>query len=65
MATVSDPLGEEEAPVRSPSDGVLIGRTNLPLVHEGDALFHIAVFEHHESVADEVDYFQGVLDLNS
>ena len=22
-------------------DGVIVGRTNLPLAHEGDALFHI------------------------
>ncbi len=29
----------------APADGVLIGRTNLPLVHEGDGLFHIGRLE--------------------
>ncbi|MFT6771533.1 MAG: hypothetical protein ACJARU_001742, partial [Congregibacter sp.] len=29
-------------PIVAPSGGVVIGRTNLPLVYEGDATFHIA-----------------------
>ena len=43
LAVVSDPLGEEDAEIRSPADGVIVGRTNLPLAHEGDALFHIGL----------------------
>lgn len=65
LGTVSDPLGEEEVPVPSPGDGVLIGRANLPLVNEGDALFHVAVFEHVDPVADEVEFFLEALDLNT
>ena len=42
IGMVGDPMGEVEGPVLSPADGVVIGRLNLPLVHEGDALFHIA-----------------------
>ena len=41
LAVVSDPLGEAETEIKSPVDGVIVGRTNLPLAHEGDALFHI------------------------
>ena len=41
LAVVSDPLGEAESEIRAPMDGIIVGRTNLPLVHEGDALFHI------------------------
>ena len=41
LAVVSDPLGETETEIKSPMDGVIVGRTNLPLAHEGDALFHI------------------------
>lgn len=41
LAVVSDPLGETETDIKSPMDGVIVGRTNLPLAHEGDALFHI------------------------
>ena len=43
LAVVSDPLGETETNIKSPVDGVIVGRTNLPLAHEGDALFHIGL----------------------
>ena len=43
LAIISDPLGETEIEIKAPSDGVVIGRTNLPLVHEGDALFNIGL----------------------
>lgn len=44
IAIVADPLGVDETLVLSPVDGVVIGRTNLPLVYEGDATFHIAQY---------------------
>jgi hypothetical protein len=39
---VADPFGEREAEVRTPTAGIVIGRINLPLVNEGEALFHRA-----------------------
>lgn len=42
IGIIGDPLGDEDTPVEAPGEGVVIGRLNLPLVHEGDALFHIA-----------------------
>lgn len=42
---IADPLGEREADVLAETAGIVIGRTNLPLVYEGDALFHIAEIE--------------------
>ncbi|GGY44818.1 deacylase [Parvularcula lutaonensis] len=42
LAVVSGPLGEDEMEVRARSKGVVIGRSNLPIVNRGDALFHIA-----------------------
>jgi len=42
IAMVADPLGATETPMTAPNDGIVIGRTNLPLVYEGDATFHIA-----------------------
>ncbi|MCB1844673.1 MAG: succinylglutamate desuccinylase/aspartoacylase family protein, partial [Halioglobus sp.] len=42
LALVADPLGSRETEVLAPDAGVVIGRTNLPLVYEGDATFHIA-----------------------
>ena len=44
IAMVADPLGEAETPLQSPVNGVVIGRSNLPLMYEGDAIFHIAQY---------------------
>jgi hypothetical protein len=45
LAVVGDPLGEAEEKVLAPFDGIVIGRSNLPLAHEGDALFNLAAFK--------------------
>ena len=45
LAVLSDPLGEAETEIKSPMDGVIVGRTNLPLAHEGDALYHVGQVE--------------------
>ncbi|MFP4155536.1 MAG: succinylglutamate desuccinylase/aspartoacylase family protein [Halothiobacillaceae bacterium] len=42
LGVLSDPFGEIDIEVRASDPGLIIGRTNLPVVHEGDALFHIA-----------------------
>ncbi len=42
LGIVSDPFGETESEVMAGEPGLLIGRTNLPIVNEGDALFHLA-----------------------
>lgn len=62
LGVISDPLAQEETPVESPTDGVLIGRQNLPLINEGDALFHVGVFERLDPAADAVESFQDYLD---
>ena len=57
LGVISDPFGESENNVLSPYNGIVIGRTNLPLVNEGDALFHIARFEHVLDAVNKVDEF--------
>lgn len=42
IGVIADPLGTMSVPVISEFDGTIIGRTNLPLVNRGDALFHVA-----------------------
>lgn len=39
---VANPYEDSDVEVRSPRRGVIIGRTTLPIVNMGDALFHIA-----------------------
>lgn len=43
LAYIHDPfMVNESTAVVAPFDGVIVGKTNLPLVNEGDALFNIA-----------------------
>lgn len=65
LAIVSDPLGEAETEVAMPADGVVIGRTNLPLVYEGDALFNIALTEGTQIDARALDGFDPVEEYES
>lgn len=58
LGIVGDPLSESEEPVESPATGVVIGRLNLPLVHEGDALFHIARVDNPEAVGKALGHMR-------
>ncbi|MEQ8356333.1 MAG: succinylglutamate desuccinylase/aspartoacylase family protein [Kiloniellaceae bacterium] len=58
LGVVSDPFGENEVEVRASIGGVIIGRSNIPLVHEGDALFHIARHEGTQVIARSLDDFE-------
>ena len=42
IGVVTGPLGQNPVAVTSDEDGIIIGRTQLPIVNRGDALFHIA-----------------------
>ncbi len=63
LAKISDPLGDEEAKLLSPFDGIVIGRSNLPLAHEGDALFNIAGFKSVSQAEGSVGDFSAHHDL--
>jgi len=45
LGIIGSPFGENEHELRAPFHGMIIGRTTIPLVHEGEAVFHIARFE--------------------
>ena len=42
LALILDLFGKARLEVTSPSRGIVIGRTRLPLINKGDALFHVA-----------------------
>ncbi|GAA3857386.1 succinylglutamate desuccinylase/aspartoacylase family protein [Celeribacter arenosi] len=42
MAVVADPFGEQEEEIEAPFNGIVVGRAVLPIVNEGDAVFHLA-----------------------
>ena len=55
---VADPFGEQEVELRADVSGIIIGRTNLPLVHEGEAIVNVALFKEPESATESVEAFQ-------
>jgi len=58
LGVISDPFGEREAEVTTPVSGLVIGRTNLPLVNQGEGLFHIARLGGDTDAAASVEAFQ-------
>lgn len=60
IAIIADPVSGDEIPVTTRYGGVVIGRTEMPLVHEGEAIFHIARFEESgREIAAQVEAFQS------
>tara|TARA_Y100000782_G_C10185376_1_gene266195 strand:+ start:4954 stop:5895 length:942 start_codon:yes stop_codon:yes gene_type:complete len=43
LGTVSDPFGNFKVKVKAPHDGYIIGHNNMPVINQGDALFHIGI----------------------
>ena len=54
------PVGDDEVRVEAPFDGIIIGRSNLPLAHEGDALFNVAAFKSVSRAEDRLEEFAAV-----
>jgi predicted deacylase len=59
IGIISDPFGQMELEVKPSCSGIIIGRTNLPLVNEGEALFNIARFESARVAESTVEAFQA------
>lgn len=56
LGMISDPYSSYEVPITSPYKGIVIGRSESPMTHEGEAMFHIARFR------DDVDEVQETVD---
>jgi predicted deacylase len=65
LAYINNPLGENTEELISPISGIIIGKTNLPLVFAGEALFNIASYEEIDQVADNIDAYNDELDPNT
>jgi uncharacterized protein len=57
LGMINDPISNTEFEVVSPYTGLVIGRSELPLVYEGEAVYHVARFEDHKEVAEQVGNF--------
>lgn len=62
LGIITDPFRPVEDPVRAPVSGIVIGRTNLPLITEGEALYHLASFGEPETAAALLEEYREALD---
>jgi hypothetical protein len=57
LGVVDSPYGNNEVEVVATNAGLVIGRTSLPLVNEGDALFHVARFEQMRDALQQMEAY--------
>lgn len=56
LAEIGNPFGDVASVVIAKRSGIVIGKQNIPLVQEGDAMYHIALFEESdEEVAENIE----------
>ncbi len=58
LGMIASPFGDSEFPIECPTEGILIGRNNLPNVNQGDGIFNIARVDDPEAAAEAIDIFQ-------
>ncbi|MEZ9906773.1 succinylglutamate desuccinylase/aspartoacylase family protein [Vibrio breoganii] len=62
LAEIHSPLGELIQKVVSTRSGIIIGKQNIPMVQEGDAMYHIAYFgQNDDGVAEHIELLQDTL----
>lgn len=58
LAEICSPTGSFVTTLSAPKAGVIIGKQNIPLVQEGDAMFHVAYFDTPSEVAEHIEQLQ-------
>jgi predicted deacylase len=57
IAYVDEPLDDQSFEIRATFDGVIIGKSEIPLIQEGDAIFHIAELKDLKKAENKIEYF--------
>ncbi|MGH1372797.1 MAG: succinylglutamate desuccinylase/aspartoacylase family protein [Cellvibrionaceae bacterium] len=66
LASIGNPFGDTLCTVTANRAGIIIGKQNIPLVQEGDAMFHIAYFsEEDERIAEHIEAMHESLESNT
>lgn len=60
LGLIVNPLIQTEKPIIASANGILISKSNLPLVNEGDAIFHIACFKEHSLQTESLTQFSSL-----
>lgn len=58
LGFISEPAGQQDELIIASSAGVIIGRTHIPLVYEGEALFHIGRSRQTSLLEEQLDTLQ-------
>ncbi|TCP41280.1 succinylglutamate desuccinylase/aspartoacylase family protein [Rhodovulum marinum] len=62
LAVVSDPFGEIETQITAPEHGIILGRAVLPVVNEGNAVFHLAAIAPSDRAGDRIGAWNAELE---
>ncbi|WP_223788517.1 succinylglutamate desuccinylase/aspartoacylase family protein [Marinicella meishanensis] len=62
LAEIKQPLGDVSTQLRSTASGIIIGKQNIPLVQEGEAVYHIAYFHKPKKVEASIENMQETYD---
>jgi uncharacterized protein len=54
LGVIAAPFGAKETYLEARAEGIIICANNLPLVNEGEALFHVARFAAHDAVEEQI-----------
>ncbi|WP_081535944.1 succinylglutamate desuccinylase/aspartoacylase family protein [Rhodovulum sp. P5] len=65
LAIVSDPFGEIDAEITAPEAGIIVGRAVLPVVNEGNAVFHLAAITPDDRAEDRIDAWTAELETDT
>ena len=62
LAEIKKPLGDVTSQILSHADGIIIGKQNIPLVQEGEAVYHIAYFTKPRKVEASIENMQDTFE---
>ncbi len=60
IAIITDPFGNEPYEVKAPEYGIIIGMSTIPLVNQGDAMFHLGTFKDSAKVKRAIDMLEDL-----
>jgi len=56
LCSIKDPFGATDSiNLRSPEEAIIVGKNNLPLVHEGEGVFQLAIFPKMQHAASHLE----------
>lgn len=64
LAAVCDPFGESEQELTAEFDGIIVGRAVMPVINEGDAVYHIAEVAHPNRAETAVEDLSAQLEID-